>query len=227
MNQTMTIYRKLKSGIFAANNPAMKFVLLIPFVLYFSLAFSGCLPSKQPPIKIDYYTLDYDPPEALNVSPLPVIIAVDRFSSSPEYHTDKMLYQEKKATISAYTYHRWRTTPSDIVTYYLARDLQASKSFLAVTSPGGRITPTHRLEGIVDKFIEIDEEEYWLAVISVTITVLKESEPDVSKQVVTQQSLSAKVRCQEKTPLAVSKAMASAMAKITTESTALLVEKLQ
>nr|MBF0220665.1 membrane integrity-associated transporter subunit PqiC [Desulfobulbaceae bacterium] len=221
----MTPYYRLKPRIISKFPSKIAFTSAI--VILCTLLFYGCLPSKQPPITIDYYTLDYEPPPANEAPVIPVIIAVDRFSSSPEYQTDKMLYQEKKATISAYTYHRWRTTPADIVSYYLARDLQASKLFLAVTSPSGRLRPTHRLEGVVDKFIESDEEPYWYAVISVTITVVKEAEPDVTKQVLTQQSFSSKIRCQEKSPLAVSQAMALAMAEITHDITILLAKKLR
>jgi len=197
-------------------------------LLFLTLVLSGCLPSKQPPLKIDYYILDYDLSQAADTgSPLPVILAVDRFSSSPEYRTDKMLYQEQQSTLSAYTYHRWRATPADLVTYYLARDLQAMGSFQAVTSPAGHLPPTHHLEGVVDSFLEVDNNDFWLAKISLTIMVTKESEPDVTKQVLAQQSFTAESRCSAKNPLAVSKAMALAMAEISKQVNSLLVEKLR
>lgn len=200
--------------------------LSIISIVIFSL--SACLPSKQPALKIDYYTLDYDAPKASHSkNKLPVILTIERFSSSPEYRTDKMIYQEKKATLSNYTYHRWRAVPADIVTYYLSRDLQSLGSFQAVTSPTGRLTPTHRVEGVVDKFLEIDGDEYWQAVISITITLTKESEPDVSRQVLAQQSYTSQIRCESKHPLAVSMAMATGMAEISRKVDQLLVEKLQ
>jgi ABC-type uncharacterized transport system auxiliary subunit len=196
-------------------------------LFFLALTFSGCLPSKQPPLKIDYYFLDYNPPPASETAPLPVILTIDSFSSSPEYGTDKILYQEQEATLSAYTYHRWRATPADLVTYYLARDLQAMGSFQAVTSPAGHLTPTHHLEGVVDKFLEVDGDDHWQAVLALTVTITKDSEPDVSKQVLAQQSFKAQVRCAAKNPLAVSKAMASAMAEISSQINSLLVEKLR
>jgi len=206
----------------SAASTAMAIAILL------ALAVSGCLPSKQPPLKVDYYTLDYDPPQAAAGGPsLPVILSVERFASSPDYRTDKMLYQEQQATLSAYAYHRWRAAPADLVTYYLARDLQAMGSFQAVTSPAGHLTATHRLEGVVDRFLEVDNDDFWQAVVSITITIARESEPDVSKQVLAQQSFTAKARCDAKNPLAVSKAMALAMADISKQVNSLLVEKLR
>ena len=138
-----------------------------------------------------------------------------------------MLYQEKSSTLSTYTYHRWRAAPADLVTYFLARDLQSLDSFNAVISPSGRLNPTHRVEGILDRFLEVDNPDQWEAVISITITLIDDRQTDVSKQVLVQQSFTSTKPSKDKHPLAVSKAMAEAMADISTQVNKILVETLQ
>lgn len=202
--------------------------LQLAIVIFGGLALSGCLPTKQAPLKIDYYTLDYPPPQSpTSIAPLPVILEVNRFSSAPEYRTEKIVYQEQKGTISAYAYHRWRATPADLLTYYLARDLQSIGSLQAVTNPAATLTPTHRLEGVVDKFLEVDADSHWQAILSITITLIKTGEPDVSRQVLAQQALTTIIQCQTNDPLSVSKAMAVAMAETSTKINVLLLEKLR
>jgi ABC-type uncharacterized transport system auxiliary subunit len=179
------------------------------------LFLGGCLPAQKPRPRIDYYTLEYPAPTPAtkSASPLPVIIKVERFSISPTYDTDKITYLEN-GTISNYTYHRWRANPADLVTYGLTRDLQAGDLFAAVLPFTGTSSPSHVLEGTVDEFFELDEKNSWQAVLSITVTLLRFDEPDISKRVVLQKSFSRRIECPDKHPLSVSRAMAKAMAEI-------------
>lgn len=192
---------------------AARFRLLLPVLLLSLLVMvSGCL--KQPSQRVDYYTLDYEPLRQSEQPALPVILKVQRFSASPEYSTDKIVYQPQNFARSAYTYHRWRSTPAELATYFTTRDLQASGLFQAVMPPSGRQRPTYILEGIVDHFLEEDSPDGWSARLQITFTLLKNGEADLSKGVLFQQPFTASVKCETKHPSAVVKAMSLAMAEV-------------
>ncbi len=175
---------------------------------------TGCVSLKQPSHKIDYYTFDYDSPTTQNnKQQLPVIIKIKKFSISPEFNTSRMLYKESANSIAAYNYHRWQANPADLVTYYLSRDLQASGNYQAVLPPTGQALASHYLEGSVNQFLESDIGS-WHAKISVTITIIRTKEPDVSKRIYFQKTFSAQTKCITKTPQAVALAMSQSMATI-------------
>ena len=46
---------------------------------------------------------------------------------------------------------------------YLRRDLRQSGLFLAVVGPGSSLPPTHQLEGLLEKWMEVDTDRHWLA----------------------------------------------------------------
>ena len=186
-------------------------------VLLFLLA--GCLPSRQPSLRIDYYTLDYPPPpiKMAKTAPLPVILSVQRFTVTPIYETDKLIYKDKNYSRAAYSYHRWQANPADLVTYYLTRDLQAGHLFAAVLPAMSNMSPTNMLEGTVDDFMEDDEGGNWYAVLAVTVILKRNHELDVSKEVIFQKSFSYRIKCREKQPLAVARAMSQAMAKLSAD----------
>ncbi|MFV9645712.1 MAG: ABC-type transport auxiliary lipoprotein family protein [Desulfobacterales bacterium] len=174
----------------------------------------GCLSLKKPVIKIDYYTLEYDSPDVAFQEQLPFVVRIERFLVTPVYNSSRIVYSEQKFKRAAYNYHRWHSSPGDLVTYFLARDMRKSNLFKAVLTYDTRFLSSHAIEGIVDEFYEKDEKDLWKAVLSVSITLVREGEPDISKRVLFQKKYSAKETCEQKTPLALAKAMSNAMAKI-------------
>lgn len=190
---------------------------LYTLAILFLLA--GCLPSRQPSLKIDYYTLDYAPPavKVATTTPLPVILKVDRFMVAPPYDTDKLIYKDKSYSRSAYTYHRWEANPADLVSYYLARDLQAGHLFSAVLPAMSSMSPTHILEGTVDNFMEDDDDGSWYAVLAVNVILKRNQELNISKEIIFQKSFSYKVKCLEKQPQAVARAMSQAMSELSAD----------
>ena len=184
--------------------------VLISLVLFIP----GCLSLKKPVIKIDYYTLEYDSPDVAFQAQLPFVVRIERFRVAPVYNSNRIVYSEQKFKRAAYNYHRWRSSPGDLVTYFLARDMHRSHLFKAVLTHDTGFLSSYTIEGIVDEFYEQDEKDLWEAVLSVSITLVREGEPDVSKRVLFQKKYSANKACEQKTPLALAKAMSSAMAKI-------------
>ena len=177
---------------------------------------SGCAVLNQPSPEIAYYTLEYDPPNA-QPGRLPVVLRVERFSAAPPSSTDRMIYRDKEFERDYYTYYRWRARPTDLVTYFLGRDLQAGGRFKAVMTPGSSGPGSHIIEGRVDEFMEWDNDAAWESVVSVTIILLKADEPDISKRVIWQKQFTSRQICAAKNPAAVARAMSMAMADISSQ----------
>ena len=142
---------------------------LLPFILMLALA--GCGATRTPVPDTRYYTLEYEPP-AISGQPAEAVIAVSRFGVAPEFNTTKIVYRDLSFGRQEYTYHQWRATPQSLVTDYLRRDLQASTLFLAVSGPGSSLPATHQLDGMVEEWLERDENDRWLATAELTITLL-------------------------------------------------------
>ena len=142
---------------------------LLPFILMLALA--GCGATRTPVPDTRYYTLEYEPP-AISGQPVEAVIAVSRFGVAPEFNTTKIVYRDLSFGRQEYTYHQWRATPQSLVTDYLRRDLQASTLFLAVSGPGSSLPATHQLDGMVEEWLERDENDRWLATAELTITLL-------------------------------------------------------
>lgn len=196
----------------------MRYIIII--LILFSLAFSGCVSLKQPNTKFEYYTLEYD---ALNSGKPPVpdhkstILKIKYFSAAPIYNTDKIIYSDQQFKRTPYFYHKWKVKPAEFVTYFLSRDLKESGLFEAVLPPTSGSQHTHTVEGVVDKFLELDSNDSWEAVLCISVTLQVAREPDASKQVVFQRSFSTEKKCSEKNPLALAQAMSLAMAEVSKE----------
>ena len=179
-----------------------------------ALMLGGCLNSKHPYNKIDYYTLEYDVPSISNLHTLPLVMQVERFQVAPVYNTSKIIYRQRPFTRDAYTYHMWRANPGELVSYFLARDFQESLAFKAVAAHNTGLLSSHILRGTVDEFYEHDGKDYWEAVLAVSITLMVNNEPDIGNRVLFQKSYSARKACSQKNPRALAAAMSEAMANI-------------
>jgi ABC-type uncharacterized transport system auxiliary subunit len=185
-------------------------------ILFISLAFIliACLNLKQPSNTIEYYTLEYDPPLMGNRRPLSCVIKLKLFSVSPIYNTNRMIYRDRSFNRKAYVYHRWRANPGDVVTYFLRRDMNRSGLFKATLSHDSSFPSSYMLEGMVDEFLELDGEDGWEAILSVSITFMAENEPDISNKILLQKAYRANIPCRQKNPRALAQAMSLAMADI-------------
>jgi cholesterol transport system auxiliary component len=190
--------------------------MLLPIVCLI-LALAACLDLKQPRNKIDYYTLEYDSPAPGNQPSLSAPIRVDQFSVSPIYNTNRIIYREGLFKREAYVYHKWRANPADVVTYLLRRDLQQSGLFKAVVTRESRLPSAYVLEGSVDEFLEWNKKTGWEAYLSLSVTLMQENEPDISKKILLQKSYFSSKPCRQKTPGALAEAMSLAMSEISAQ----------
>jgi cholesterol transport system auxiliary component len=187
---------------------------LIIVCLFFASLSAGCMNLKQPSHKIDYFALEYEPRPVGDLKPLSYVLKVNRFRAAPLYNTTQMIYRDRPFKREAYTYHKWRTNPGDLVSALLARDIQRSGLFKAVVSHESRLSASHVLEGSVDEFLESDTNGDLQAVLTVTTTLVAAGERDVTKSILFQKAFHAAKLCREKSPKGLAEAMSQAMADV-------------
>ena len=189
----------------------IKKILLIQFII---LLITGCSGLKPESGKINYYSLEYNPPKIAAQEKLPVIIRVERFRAAPFYDSNRIVFRENAFKKDAYIYHKWWVNPGDMLSYFLARDIKETGLFKAVFSIDKSLSASHTIEGMVEEFLEEDSPDSWEAVLSLNITLMAENEPDISRRILLQKKYHAAELCKEKTPLSLAQAMSRAMSKI-------------
>ncbi len=196
----------------------MRYIIII--LIIFSLALNGCISLKQPNMKFEYYTLEYDAlSHDKSTVPLqkPTVLKIKHFNAAPIYNTDKIIYGNQQFKRTPYFYHMWRVKPSEFVTYFVTRDLKESGLFEAVLPHTSGSLHTHTVEGTVDECLEWDSNDSWEAVLNISVTLQIAREPDAGKRIMFQRSFSTRKRCKEKNPLALAEAMSLAMAEVSKE----------
>lgn len=189
-------------------------IIITVSALFVLAAIAGCAGTANPENRIDYYTLEYAPPILDDLEPLPYSISIDAFSINPVYDTSRIVFRESTHLRETYVYHRWRAKPSVLAMYYLARDMRRSDLFKGVFIRGGGGNATHSVEGTIDEFYERDNSDGWDAVLEMTITLLVEKEPDISKRILFQRQYKATIKCPARSPQGVVEAMSTAMLEV-------------
>jgi cholesterol transport system auxiliary component len=178
-----------------------------------TLPLTACLDLKQPSNKIEYYSLEYEPPRLSDHPPVSQVIKVALFSVSPIYNTRKIIYRDDAYKRAAYDYHKWQANPAELVTYFLARDMRQSGLFKAVVTRNNRFPHAYVLGGSVDEFLESDTQAGCQADLSLNIILMSEHEIDVSKKIIFQKSYHISKPCRQKNPRALAEAMSAAMSE--------------
>lgn len=178
------------------------------------LIFCGCPSLKHSRNKVQFYTLEYEPPSIAALEPLPSVIRIDRFSVAPLYNTNRIIFRDGSFKRDAYVYFKWRANPGDLVSHFLGRDIKQSGLFKAVLPHNSRLTYSSLLEGSVHEFFEWDEEKQWNAILSLSVTLMVENEPDISKRILFQKTYRTRKACNQKHPRALAEAMSRAMAEV-------------
>ncbi len=189
------------------------------YLLFLSLPilFGSCVSLKQPVKKIEYYTLEYPPPQMETLNPLPYVIRMDRFTAAPPYNTTQIIYRDHSFKRNAYVYYRWQTNPGTTVTTLLSRDIKNSGLFKAVLDSGSRFSPSYMIEGTVDEFFEWDTKIAWKAILTASIILTEKNDNDIKNRVLFQKTYRKAEICEHKQPKALAEAMSQALSKISKE----------
>lgn len=185
-------------------------------ILLCALSLTGCLGSTTKIPDIRNYTLEYDPPTVTG-EPVKAVLLVNRFGVAPEINTPKMVYRDLAFGRQEYAYHQWRVPPQTMVMDYLRRDLRDSGLFTAVDGPASTLPATFELEGMVEKWMEVDSEDHWSAEAEVTITLVDMRARFTPDKVLFQRVYRADEICDKKNPTSVAAAMSAAMRRLSTQ----------
>ena len=194
-----------------------KIYLLFLIFISLPILFGACVSLKQPVNKIEYYTLEYPPPQMKTLSPLPHVIRMDRFTVAPPYNTSQIIYRDRSFKRDTYVYYRWQPNPGAIVTTLLNRDIKNSGLFKAVLVPGSLFSSLYMIEGTVDEFFEWDTQNEWKAILTVSIILTEKNKNDIKNRILYQKTYRKAEVCQQKKPRAVAEAMSQALSKISEE----------
>ncbi len=201
------------------------FVLLVLLAIVAFL--SSCSGLSQKSRKTDFYTLEYEAKKITDKPPLSAVIRIGRFQTAPFYNSNRIVYRDKDFKRDTYSYHKWLDNPGDLVTYFLARDMEVAGLFKAVFAPGSRSQADYSITGTVDEFFEYDSANKWEAKLTVGITLMRENEHDASKRIVFQKRYTEKEPCTKKNPLALARAMSKAMDRLSNRITADVYQNLE
>jgi ABC-type uncharacterized transport system auxiliary subunit len=195
----------------------IKHILLYTASLFIVIISPACLDLKQPSLDMQYYTLEYDPP-VTSREMLPLILKVENFDSVPLYNTTGIIYKDNTYKRGSYTYHRWMTSPADIITYLLGRDLKKAGFFKGVIMPGERNKEVlFRLAGIIDEFYELDKKGEQYGVLTMSITLTPNVGPRTKGMEIFQKSYSLTEKMEKKNPASLAEALSRAMQKMSQE----------
>ena len=193
-------------------NGSFHFILLTP--IFIVIFIGGCVPGQDLSPKVDYYTLEYDPPKIESLQPLGCVLQVEEFDASPFYYSNRIVYRDGQFKRDTYVYHKWRAKPGDLVPFYLTRDIKASLLFKAVIGKNSKAFSSHLIEGTVVEFFEWDENKSCEAVLTLSVILTKKNEPDISKRILLQKEYTARQACAKRNPHALADAMSRAMAAV-------------
>jgi cholesterol transport system auxiliary component len=125
-----------------------------------------------------------------------------------------MAYKPAPYKIAVYNGSRWRVNPGDMVTDFLLRDLRNSGIFKGAFSYRDDESVRFVLEGGVDEFLEVDEQNTGKAVISLTIALIDTNEKEITKRLVFQKKYRAEEPLTEQSPAALAQGMSTSMKRV-------------
>lgn len=167
--------------------------LFIPALILFM---AGCM-GGQPPVRTQYYMMDYNPPGIKETVRLDESIKVERFSVAQFYNSNSMMFRTGSIGLDKFPYDRWGTNPGYMVADYLVRDLRQTDLFRGIFSYQDTDVVRFLLEGSISEFLAVEQKDGRKAMLTIYVTLLDMNQTDSAKQVVFQKSYSHAAPCKE------------------------------
>jgi len=161
---------------------------------------SGCFGRTKAPFITEQFTFEYNPPTFESIKRIDESVRIERFSVNQLYNSQAMVYRTQPYKLSVYNYNRWRTSPGDMVTDFLTRDLGSANIFSAVFSYRDTEETRFIIEGGVEEFLESFEKDTWSAVLKVNVSLIDDSQKEITKRVLFQKRYSYKELLKEHSP---------------------------
>ncbi len=192
----------------------MRIVIKIAITLLVAVQCCGCLSLRQPARDMFYYTLEYAAPAPAEPDTADVLIKVRKFTAAPDYNTRRIIYRDASFARNSYNYHKWMSYPEDMVGALMTRDLLMSQRFSAVIDEQSPLFENYALEGYVEEFYGLNNDDGWSGVLSIRFTLSDSSE---RSRVLLQKSYLEKVPCLQQNPQALAAAFSGALEKISAQ----------
>ena len=106
----------------------------------------------------NYYTLNLPAPPDPPAENAHAAVAIREFRAPAYLRQGAIVYKPSPEQIGFYAYHRWATSPSELVTNSVIERLRASGHFAVVKPYDGRPDIEYVLSGRLEKLEEIDYE---------------------------------------------------------------------
>ena len=139
-----------------------------------------------------YYLIDY-PISHDNVKGAPVFqiaLGVERFQTTPLYSDKRLVYRDTPYEGKYYHYHRWITSPEDMITEKAIEQLHASNIFNQVVPFPKFSNVDYILSGTIKALEEWDEEDQWYARVQITFELIdRTTRQNVWKQTIGKKNL--------------------------------------
>jgi len=189
---------------------------LAPAIFLCFLLLQGCFPTGSALRPIEFYVLEYASP-APKGEHVDTEVKVGRFSAVRLYDSAAMVYRPESYKVASYNYNKWRASPGDMVSDYLARDFQNSGLFRAVFSYHQPEAARFVVNGTVEEFAEMREDGTWKACLGLRVTLLDMSRAALTEQVVIQKEYRVSEAMGGESPEAFAAGMSAAMAEASAE----------
>lgn len=158
-------------------DPMIKKIGMMMLFLGSLVGLFGCMGQTGTAQMIRQYVLEYQPPFNGKRILVGATVRVERFSANRLYAGLTMLFRDGAYRREAFSEHRWRIAPADMIVELLRRDIREAGLFLAVLSPRDIGEVRYSLEGELEEFLEDRAGEVRKACIAMTLTFL-----DLSRQ---------------------------------------------
>jgi ABC-type uncharacterized transport system auxiliary subunit len=200
--------------------------IIFTIITVLIVVMGGCINLKHAPLEIHYYTIEYDPPQALTAEPLPYVVKIEQFQTSPLYDSNRIIFKNEDFTRDEYTYHKWRAHPGELVSFFLARDFSETGRFQATLYYESILPPTHLITGVVEDFY-LQAGSSGKAVLSVAVNLVDNSRRNGSHAILMQKKYRLDIETQKGGPQGLAEAMSIAMQRISEDILLDVAERLE
>ena len=167
------------------------------FISAMLLFMAGCI-GGQPPIRTQYFMLDYKPPTLKDTVRLDESLKVERFSVDQLFSSNSMISRNGPFGLNRFPNDRWAANPGNMVADYLTRDFRKTLLFRGIFSYRDTEVVRFILEGNITEFA-IDQQDGCKALLTIYVTLLDLNQTDSTKKIVFQKSYSHAAPCKENT----------------------------
>ena len=191
-------------------------VTVIFLTIIATLMMGGCTNLKQVPIESHYYTIEYDPPLPIKAEPLPYVVKIEQFQTSPLYNSNHIVFKNEDFTRDEYIYHKWRAHPGELVSFFLSRDFSETGHFQAALYYESSLPYTYLITGVVEDFY-LQTGDFGEAVLSVAMNLVDNTRHGKGNFVLMQKKYRRSVETHKRDPSGLAKAMSTAVQQISAQ----------